>query len=469
MHLVTNSQGFIAYTLLLAGYLVAEIRNIFKQDPYLAWINPAVFASLATFMLTFVFTNVLYFMPDNLVSLVGLQPVITAWMNQLMFLVLLAACAMWIGYNSVAGRIISQTLQKSRLLHLCIAPSENINKRAVIVFIIINLIARLWAIKLGWYGYSASTELLSSGANFTEYFNIADWIGKLVLLVVAIHYFSLSYPMVSDRTLLWLMLSYQVVFGLLSGMKSGVVVPFIIVAIAYYCQKNRFPLWVVPAVVASVFAAYTVIEPFRASRNENAHFSGKSLGSIVSTMTNVNKISEFESTKVAPTWLSVLARLNLTYIASLGIEYAANNKLPDDRPHFLRNILLAPAHAIVPRFLWNEKPLQQDGLWYTKRVLGVDVFSATAMSPFTYLNFAGGPLAVILGFLFVGIIQRGLFDGLRSFGTGGLIVFLGLLSTIGTIDNSFNTVIIGIIRYFPMLIVAQYVLMQHPNKSFHEK
>src|SRR5205823_596759 len=158
----------------------------------------------------------------------------------------------------------------------------------------------------------------------------------------------------------------------------------------------------------------------------------------------------------ASTGLSFLARMNLTYVASLGIEYAANNELPEDGPQFLNDIILAPAHAVVPRLLWESKPLQNIGGWYTNEVMGLDFSSSTGMSPFTYLNFAGGPLAVILGFLAVGILQRGLFDGLRTFGGGGLIVLFGLLGTLGNVDSAFNTFFVGIIRFLPLLVVAQY-------------
>jgi hypothetical protein len=155
----------------------------------------------------------------------------------------------------------------------------------------------------------------------------------------------------------------------------------------------------------------------------------------------------------------------LTYIGSLGIEYADNyNELPADSPAFLGNIILAPAHALIPRLLWDSKPLQNIGLWYTNQVIGSNSYSSTAMSPFTYLNFAGGPLAVILGFLMVGIFQRGLFDGLRHFGGGGLIVLFGLLGTLVNINHAFDSFFVSLIRFLPILIVAQYLLLRRSRR-----
>ena len=156
----------------------------------------------------------------------------------------------------------------------------------------------------------------------------------------------------------------------------------------------------------------------------------------------------------------MLARSNLTYVGSLGIEYASQGGLPEGSPAFRSDILLAPLHAIVPRFLWAGKPLQNIGLWYTHEVLGFRFESSTAMSPFTYLNFAGGPVAVVIGFFFVGVCQRALFEGFRGYGAGGLIVIVGLLGTLASIDSAFNTFIIGIMRMLPMLVIAQYLILQ---------
>ncbi|MHB0866224.1 MAG: hypothetical protein ACYC6B_02945 [Thermoleophilia bacterium] len=463
--LITNSLGLAAYTLLLLGYLYVETRNLWKRETHLFWINPVVLASIFTFVTTFGVTNVLFFLPEDVVALVGLEPIATPWMNQLMLLVVLGAISMWVGYSSGMGRSMGRMLQRSRVLRKWMSPSLRINKPALYVFLAISLIARLLAIKLGVYGYSSTYDQLIAGASYTQYLSMAESLGWLALVGLALQCFASPRSALLDRQLLWLVVGYEVTFGLLSGFKGPVVMPFIIVGIVYYSQRNRFPRWLVPAIVVTIMASYAVIEPFRVARNEDAGFVGTSLGGIVATMTNANSINAYDSGERAPVELSFLARSNLTYVASLGIEYAANNELPAGSPEFLGNIILAPAHALIPRFLWDSKSLQNIGLWYTNQVMGLDFYSSSAMSPFTYLNFAGGPLAVIIGFLIVGIFQRGLFDGLRHFGGGGLIVLFGLLGTLVLIDSAFDTFFIGIIRMLPILVVAQYVLLQRPRRG----
>jgi len=463
MDLITNFQGLVAYALLLLGYLYVEIRNLWTRETQLFWINPVVLASIFTFALAFGFSNILFLMSEETLALMGQKPT-TPWMNQLMLLVVLGACSMWLGYSSGVGRNMGLMLQQSSVLRKWMSLSFRVNRRALFACIAISLMARLLTIKLGLYGYSSTYDQLIAGAAYREYLTVAESLGKLALVGVAMKCFSSPRSAISDRLLLGLVLGYEVAFGFISGFKGLVVIPFIIVGIVYYSQRNRLPLWLIPAVVVGIIAAYAVIEPFRAASRGDAGFDGTSPVSIVSTMISA---SASDAGGRPSMWLRILSRINLTYIASLGIEYAANNELPAGSPEFLDDILLAPAHAFIPRLLWGSKSLHNSGLWYANQVMGVDGDSGSfAMSSFTYLNFAGGPLAVILGFLLVGILQRGLFDGLRHFGGGGLIVLFGLLNTLVNIDNAFNFFIVSIIRYLPILVVAQYVLIQRPHRSF---
>ncbi len=463
MELISNAQGLVAYTLILLGYLYLEIKYLRVRDSYLIWINPVVSASLLTFILAFGASNIIYFFPEDILVLVGWQPISTTWMNKLMFLVILGAISMWAGYSSSFGRAVAKIFQQSRILKKLIRPSLLVNKHVVYSCFLLSLISKLIAINLGIYGYTSSYDSIMESASYSQYLSMADSLGRIALVVVAQKLYSSPRPSLSDRHFLWFVLSYEVFFGILSGMKSAVVMPFIIVGLAYYSQRNSFPRWLMPVVLVGLMSAYAIIEPFRTAYNESSAKGDVSISSIVSTMINPNNMND--SGERASTGLSVLSRTNQTYIASLGVEYAEKYKeLPEGSPAFLSNIILAPAHALIPRFLWNSKPIESNGLWYTNQVIGSDSYSSTAMSPFTYLNFAGGPLAVIVGFFIVGITQRGLYDGLRHFGSGGVLVFFGLFGTLVNIDNSFNSFFINIIRLLPVLVILQYLMLRRSYK-----
>jgi len=462
--LITDSVALACYSLLLLAYLYVEAKSLWVQETHLFAINPIVLASIFTFAVPFGVSNILFFMPENEIASLGLLPGSTPWMNQLMLLVLLGACAMWVGYSSGIGRSMAGMLQRRRVLHRWILSSVRINTPALFAFLGISILARLLAIQLEVYGYAAGIEQLIAGASYLEYIAIANSLGRLALVGVTMQACAPSRTILWDVGLLALVLGIEITFGFLAGFKSAVVMPVIIVGVVYYSQRNRFPLWFVPAVVIAIVTAYLVIEPFRATRKEDLGFYGTSVSGIIEAMPSYGSIGTSDAGEGPNTALRLAARLNLTYLGSLGIEYAANYELREDSPSFLEDIFLAPVYAVVPRVLWESKPLQNLGTWYTDVVVGAGTGNSTGMGPFTYLNFAGGPLAVLLGFFIVGIFQRGLFDGLRDFGGGGLFVLLGLLETLASVNSSFNSFFVAIIRYLPLLVVAQSVMLKRTGQ-----
>jgi hypothetical protein len=464
--ILDDAQGLVGYTMLLLAYLGGEVLRQRLREGYSDWLNPVILASVLTFILSFGVSNVLFFLPDDTVEGLGLEPVATPWMNQLMLLVVIAAISMWSGYDSWLGRELGTSFRNNRLLQNWIISSTQVNRPVIYTCVAISLCARLVMVSLGVYGFSADYGQLIAVAAYTQYLSIGESLGLLALLGIAIQCFSSPRPNLFDRQLLIFVLSYEVLFGFLSGFKSQVCMPFIILGLVYYSQYRRFPRWMLPAVLVGIFAAYAVIEPFRFARYHEVSFDGTDLGNIAATMATAQTQGNDDEERPS-TALSVLARLNLTYVASKGIEYAATTRLPEDSPNFLGDIFLSPVHALIPRILWEDKPVQNIGLWYSMEVIGYrledGILSSTAMGPVTYLNFAGGPIAVIIGFFTIGVFQRAFFDGLRPFSCGGLVVFLGLLRLLTVIDSAFNTIFTAIIRLLPLLLFAQYLLFYSPR------
>lgn len=456
---ITDVQCLFFYTLLLLVYLYVECSTVYRGGNRLFWLNPVVMASVFTFVLGFGITNFIYSMPIDILESLKLTPVVTPWMNKVMLLVILGACAMWAGYASKSAAGLVARVEQSKLLKRLIVKSVRVNRPVIYASLAISLVARLIEIKLGVYGYSADYDQLISGAAYREYLSMAESLGKLALVAAAIQCFASVIPTWRDRALLFVITLYEVVFGFLGGFKSQVVMPVVILAIVHYSQRNRFPRWFIPVAVISLLAAYAVIEPFRKARVADVGFVGTDISNIASTMATAKNNASVEMVVVPSPVLSILSRLNLTWIASLGVEYADKHKLPPGSPNFMVNILLSPAYAVIPRAIWPGKPLETTGLWYTNEVMGLDIVSATGMSPFTYLYFAGGTVAVLIGFFVVGVVQRGLFEGLVQFGGGGMIIFLGLLQFLGTIDSVFTSFLMSIIRYAPALIIAQYFIL----------
>src|SRR6185295_10870957 len=80
-----------------------------------------------------------------------------------------------------------------------------------------------------------------------------------------------------------LLLVMETGFGILSGFKTAVILPTIIVGMCAYAVRGRLPMLLLPSVIIGVFSAYAIIQPFRAARYKELEFDGTSLFSIVDT------------------------------------------------------------------------------------------------------------------------------------------------------------------------------------------
>ncbi|MEX2164806.1 MAG: hypothetical protein WD823_11260 [Sulfuricaulis sp.] len=478
---ITNFIGlrtaFVLLTSLLLIYLALEVNRVRRLHPVRWLINPAVLCSLMVFVLGFGVTNFMYFLPEDILHLVWSRREITASMNKLMLLAIIGAVAMWLGYWSplVAKLMTRESLIGFRKKFFVFNAEP---KAWVLVGLVLTgLASRFIQIQLGLFGYSSTYDRHIEAASYTQYLSMGSSLGKLALVIAALQYYS---PQPGRHARAWLigLLVYEISFGFLTGSKAAVIMPFIIVMLCQYLRIDRASRHWFIAIPLALIISYAVVEPYRVALNANPEFKGASLTRTANTLMQSTLSSAYEAgteekvlllsgkEKMALLLLHIIKRLNLTYVGSLGIAFADNNEsLPAGSPEFLRNILLAPLHAWIPRFLWEGKPLGNAGMWYTQTIMGLDQITTTAMGPFTHLYFAGGIIAVFLGFLFIGFIQRVTFFVTQPWiSPAGGVVFLCILSTLIVWENSFNGVIVSLFRELPLILILQFFLYKHASR-----
>lgn len=455
-----------ALTLLLAGYLAVEIGRLRLRSPDRWLLNPAVLASFLTFLVSFALGNVLFLMPEEKVALVGLLPEVTPAILKLVLLVLLGAVAMWSGYWSPFAALLAVRFREWTPVRRLLRGRFELRPAAIVACLLACLGSRLLLIALGIYGYSSDPARLAETASYRQYLVLAESLGKLALFLVAMDHYNPERPS-GNAKLLAALLGFELFFGFLSGFKSAVAMPFVILGVSHYLMRGRIPWRIVSVLPLAIVAAYYVIEPFRLARYSDDDFRGTDMGAIASTMVNAALAdreagADLEVGETAGTGLALLARASLTEVASLGIGYADTTPLPPGSPAFLKDIFLAPLYAVVPRAIWSSKEMSRHGLWYVQEVMGIhDLNTAVGMSPFTYLYFAGGGAAVVLGFYFIGSIQRFVTLSFMTGRNGGAtIVFALLLPIVAIVDSVFFTTIVELIRMLVIGVVLQSVLLK---------
>ena len=453
-------SAFVLQTLLLLVYLALEISRVRRLHPVRWLINPAVFCSLMTFLLGFCISNLLYFLPE---VLVGPVEEVTASMNKLMFLVMVGALAMWLGYWSpLAARLAvwgSLVRFRTRIFKFDAEPKAWVLPGLVLV----SLVSRLLMIRLGIFGYSSNYERLIEAASYTQYLSMMSSLGTLALVIATLQYYS---PHQDRRARNWFLGIFicELIFGFLGGFKTSVVMPFIIVLLCQYLRIGLISRHLLIAIPLALVVAFAVIEPFRAAKNFHLKygdgFDSTSLTNIANTMsvaTLAAATADVTEEQVSII-VKIMSRSNLTHVGSLGIAFADDHEnLPAGSPDFLGGIIFAPLHAWIPRLLWEGKPIWDQGLWYTHTVMGYSHNSSTAMGLFTYLYFAGGVIVVFGSLFFMGLIQRLLFFVTRPWmSASGATVFMAMLSTTSMIaEGAFNGVMVSLV-----LILTAFIYLR---------
>lgn len=462
---ISGRLTFIGLTLVLISYLWLEIRKVKRLEPKAWLINPVVLASCLTFMLIYGFSNFIFFFPVDDLALLGLAPEVTPAMVKLLAIVIAAAFALWSGYWSSDAMRWCQRGNfysfKSRFFPI----SQQYRSLTLPSLLLIATITRLLQVRLGVYGYNSTYERLLELGSITQYLAYGSAMGKLALVLVSLQFFAAKYHSRKVSLYFYLTISLEIFWGLLSGFKSGVVLPFVIVIMIKYLMQGVFSLRWLFYFLFGLVVAYAVIEPFRFAKNNDPSFDTTSIVSIASALSSREAVKAAEDS--VPFVVAFLSRQNLTLIGSYGLDYL--ERFPNGRsgdPDILSEILLAPIYAWIPRILWDGKPLGDIGLWYTQAVLEKDHFSSTGMGMVTYLYMAGGLLLIFSAYFFTGFLLKLLCDFLspKNFLPGAVVFVAGVLP-IAINNDTFSGTLTSLFRELPLLIVLQFLIFKRGNRG----
>jgi hypothetical protein len=454
-------SAFLLLSLLLAVYAAAEAREDFKEHRTLA--SPALLASIYIFFLAYSASNFVYILPEARIELLDVDHPGFGWMSWMVALALLGNIAMWAGYRSSGAQVAGERVQASRSIQrLLKSRFESVRWWVVVGFAAVATAVRLVQFSLGIYGFNADADLFAQSAGFGQYLNIMTGLGSLALAVTALHRFSL--PNVVRTWVLPTLLANEVFWGFLSGFKSNVVLPFVIVGVAAAVVGKRPPVAFVLYSVAALFVAYTFVQPYRMLRMEDPDFDYKSptyvAGVFYRIATGETALpTEQEQTGGTGTILQASARFSITGMGARALEYKAIHGLGPSDPPFLADLVLSPVYAVVPRALWPSKSSSLTGKWAYQTMLGrTGEGTSIAIGPVSNLYLGGGVAVVLLFFYVVGLVQRFSVGAFFRPSAGSLVIYVGLLSTLSMVGNDPGVFFIDYIRYLPLLIMTQNIL-----------
>lgn len=462
---LTERNAFFLLTILLILYLLLQVVITIRAQSKFWILNPIIQSSIFLFGLSYAFSNFLFFFSSDQLENLGVIPEINFSMVKLMYLILIGATSMWIGYYSLFSKISTNKSSVAKFNTIFMGFTNEYRSLVIPFFIVISTITRYIQLQLGIFGFSSvSYDNLIEAANYSQYLSLGSALSKAALLLVSLKYYS-GDKSNNNKFWFYFIVSTEVLWGFLSGFKSQVITPFIILAVSQYIVTNKLKFrWLIYLVIF-ISLAYIIIEPYRAYRLHNNEFSkNESIFDLIENMREAQKLAINVSTTEVPLILAVSTRSNLTWIGSFGIQFKDDGYVSSTAPNFLKNIISAPFHAFIPRVIWKTKPVNNLGLWYNNEIIGNQNSTSIAMGPITFLYFSGGPLMIFLGFFFVGFIQKIVFSYFNpAYSFASAFIFLVLLSGVSNIESSFNSYITSIFRDVPILIIVIHFVFKKPN------
>lgn len=453
---------FILLNVGLISYIIWEVNRLYRHNRRMAFIQPPFIASIMLFGKDYIMPNIpVLFGAENPVALqfAVWRGDYMYWVNMSLFGVVLAVFGMWRGYRSRTGFWLTRNVQKLMIRWNLVARSFNPNMQVVVILFLLSVFGVYLRVRLGIFGYSSDPDRLQQTQDIQAWVSLFSQAGSFAFLILCLAVFSRERR---NSIAVWafflFVLAWEFMIGFLSGFKSQVVMPVIIVGVAYYMGRGRLSIIMIFLSIVMLVAAFQTIEPFRKARWLDRSFDSTNIGSIVSTFWRAaTNPGDYIWQEDDMTFAEIASRTDLITFTAVSMNYSHTSELNEFAPRFARDLLLIPLNAFVPRFLWSGKTVANDGWWFDAYVLGSgpSTRSSIGMGPVAYLYFGGGFLLVFGGFFAIGVLQRVAFSAFVPLGLGGWLIFLGTLPTLAIIPSNVSAGLAGLLRLLPFLILAQ--------------
>lgn len=451
-------------TIVFCIYIFIECRRYVMRTDAFGLIAPPFLASLAFAFLSFIFpVTVSIFIPAILFRFESSFYAQGTQLSQALIVVAIAIFFMWRGYSMglPLAKKIRAKVTKSKLIRTEWRP-----KIAVLYglqFLYLALVAI--SINLGIFGIASSEAARNQNSQILALLNYGVAGGSLSLMLLLLVYFtrrangsgSLGFQIICMA-----LFGTHLIVGALSGFKSQLVFPFIMLFMAQFLANRRINLSYVAMGGVALLVAYLVIEPYRVYLNENNIRGQSNVMELADAFLKSKIYRDAYLNHADSMFAQISSRSDLNLVTALGIQAADHGIVNEGYINSMKeSIYLSPILAFIPRFIWSTKESYSTGTWFNQIVMGNSGDSTTSvgMGPVAFFYFIGDIFGVITGFFFIGLIQALIFDGIGKIGAGGVIIYLGTMGILVLLPGDVGPALTGLIRILPIIFIAQLILL----------
>ena len=364
----------------------------------------------------------------------------------------LSVIFIFIGYNAFSFRLINTKTLK--------LPS----KRRVYILSVVPILSVIYGLSTGSYGFLGDG---SSENSFIQIIKTGSELGSFIIIYL-VYYF---YDRPIEKKIVYIFLTFFFILGLAYGHKSTAVIVVLNFFIVLYFKERKVDKSVALILIGAIFLAYAIIQPLRIYAEASASLKGTSL--TISDLYNIfdeaiNTNTSYSSDDASFIFTSFMVRSNYMEPLCMAIE---NKKSSFTETHVKGgwgHIALSPIYAVVPRFIWKNKPLADIGRHFSYEIYGSTFLNSIGFTPQGYFYLLNGFFGVVFGFLLIGSFMRVitwfLLERLRE-----PIIYLYLLVEFSNPSDLIWSYFSGIMQSIIFLLIVMFFMYKRGGRLLKQK
>ena len=308
------------------------------------------------------------------------------------FVSVLSVIFIFIGYEALSYRSVNS---KERAVKF---PS----KRRVYMLAVVPIGCVIYGLSTGTYGFLGDASIEGS---LIQIIKTGAELGSFVIIYL-VYYF---YSSVLEKRIVSLFLFLFFILGLAYGHKSTAIIVVLNFLIVLYFKERKVDKSVLLIFIGTIFLAYIIIQPLRIYADSKGSLKGSSLS--ISDLYNI--FSESRSANTSYTaddtgfiFSSFMIRNNYMVPLCMAIENKNSSFTDNHVKGGWGHIALSPIYAVVPRFVWKNKPLADIGRYFSHDIYGSSFLNSIGFTPQGYFYMLNGFFGVVFGFLLIGSFMR---------------------------------------------------------------
>ena len=316
------------------------------------------------------------------------------------FISVLSVIFVFIGYNAFSFRLINtkkRTVKLPKKRRTVKLPS----KRRAYILAVVPILSVIYGLSTGSYGFLGDNSLNP----YMQIIKTGAELGSFIIIYLV--YFFYDTPL--EKKIVYIFLAFFFVLGLTYGHKSTAVIVVLNFLIVLYFKERKVNKSVSLILIGAIFFAYVIIQPLRIYAESSAILQGTSLS--ISDLYNIfnesrNTNSSYSLDDASFIFTSFMVRFNYMEPLCMAIE---NKKSSFTETHVKGgwgHIALSPIYAVVPRFIWKNKPIADIGRHFSYEIYGSSFLNSIGFTSQGYFYLLNGFFGVVFGFLLIGSFMR---------------------------------------------------------------